>query len=295
MVDPAVHLLREAALHRGYRLLVSKKRTPGVGDHGKFGLADGKGEPILGVGHNGLTASAADIETFLRGGELETWQKSAKLAFNERKSPSHRDRSPQDDVEGPQSASVAKAAKVTPPPRRGTRKAEPRSPRAKPLQRKPGAAPKLRTLRPEPAPLCIRKAKPSDSDAVAKLLVDAGRGRRPPPAEWAARLAAFSKAGSGLLVAEQGAIIGCLAWAQSHALDRPPSGRIATLVVAEQQRRRGIGRALVEEAARQIAKAGIATIEVMSDIEIRSAHGFFRKLGFAETSYRFARTVAKKT
>lgn len=31
----------------------------------------------------------------------------------------------------------------------------------------------------------------------------------------------------------------------------------------------------------------------MSNIDIRSAHGFFRRLGFAETSYRFAKTLGQ--
>lgn len=80
MVDLIVLALREAARHRGYRLLGSKKRTAGVGDYGKFGLADSKGKRIVGSGPDGLTASAADIETYLRGSELETWKKLLKVA-----------------------------------------------------------------------------------------------------------------------------------------------------------------------------------------------------------------------
>ena len=79
MADPTVTALREAATHRGYRLVASRKRTPGTGDYGKFGLTDPKGRPVLGLGGDGLTASAAEIEDYLRDGEIETWKKSARL------------------------------------------------------------------------------------------------------------------------------------------------------------------------------------------------------------------------
>jgi hypothetical protein len=46
-----------------------------------------------------------------------------------------------------------------------------------------------------------------------------------------------------------------------------------------------------DEAALQLAKAGCASIEAMSGIDIRSAHDFFRRLGFAETSYLFAKPL----
>lgn len=79
MADPIVSALREAATHRGHRLVASRRRKAGTGDFGKFGLTDPKGKPVLGIGDDGLTASAEDIESFLRGGERDTWTKSAAI------------------------------------------------------------------------------------------------------------------------------------------------------------------------------------------------------------------------
>jgi hypothetical protein len=40
MADPVSHALREAAIHRGYRLQRSRKKTPGAGDYGKTGFEE---------------------------------------------------------------------------------------------------------------------------------------------------------------------------------------------------------------------------------------------------------------
>lgn len=174
----------------------------------------------------------------------------------------------------------AKAAFPTPKPRRQPSAKTSRS--AKPARaEKPE---KMAPERPAPTPLRIRQAGANDAQSIATLL---GNQR----GDIGLRLAELRKAGGGILVAERGGIIGCLAFALSPALHRPLSGRIATVLIAERHRREGIGRALVEEASARLAKAGCVSVEAMSDIEIRSAHGFFRRLGFEETSYRFVRAI----
>ena len=272
MADPVVTALREAATHRGFRLLASRVRTPGKGDYGKFGLTDPEGKPVLGVGKDGLGASAAEIEAFLRRSEMEFWKRSAAAPAQKSKKP--------------------KSAKAPPPalspaPERSRRTkapAKPPSPRsAAPAKERP--KPKAKAAVP---PLRFRLAKPSDGPALDRLLGMKDKGVA------ASRVAACHKAGGGVVVAERGEIIGCIACLPVPALHRPPAGRIATLFVADRHRREGIGTMLVEQAAALSAKAGCTTMEAMSDIEIRSAHGFFRKLDFDETSYRFSRTLKEK-
>jgi ribosomal protein S18 acetylase RimI-like enzyme len=69
--------LREMAANRGCRLVRSRIRTPGRGDYGRFGLKDAKtGREVLGFGKKGLTATAVEIETFLRGGAASAWKSS---------------------------------------------------------------------------------------------------------------------------------------------------------------------------------------------------------------------------
>jgi GNAT superfamily N-acetyltransferase len=83
--------LRELAQNRGFKLIGSRVRTPGKGDYGRFGLKDAKsGRALLGFGKKGLTASAEEIEAFLRGNAAATWQSavgSAKRAPRPKPSP----------------------------------------------------------------------------------------------------------------------------------------------------------------------------------------------------------------
>jgi ribosomal protein S18 acetylase RimI-like enzyme len=272
MADPVLTALRETATHRGLRLVASRVRTPGKGDYGKFGLTDPKGKAVLGVGADGLTASAEEIEQFLRRSELETWQRSAAAVPAPSPARAKKPRPPEAVPAPPERAGPASARKERP------------IAAAKPHRTKPRSAPEPK---PEPPQLRFRQATVADGPAIDALLGIKGKAR----GEAAARIAACRNAGGGVLVAGRGTIMACLAYLPVPALHRPASGRIATLFVAERHRREGIGSALVDQAAALFAKAGRTSIEVMSDIEIRSAHGFFRRIGFEETSYRFAKTI----
>lgn len=69
--------LRESARNRGLRLVKSRRRKAG-GDFGKYGLKDIKGKELFGFGKSGLTASAEEIEDYLRGAMRSDWKEAAK-------------------------------------------------------------------------------------------------------------------------------------------------------------------------------------------------------------------------
>lgn len=76
-MSEADEALREMAENRGLKLVKSRVRTPGRGDYGRFGLKESKtGKEVLGFGKRGLTATADEVETFLRGGTTSAWKSS---------------------------------------------------------------------------------------------------------------------------------------------------------------------------------------------------------------------------
>jgi ribosomal protein S18 acetylase RimI-like enzyme len=245
--------LREAAANRGLKLVKSRVRTPGKGDYGRFGLTDAGGAKLLGFGKSGLTATAEEIEDFLHKGALSDWKTSLRSAGA--RPPRGRKKRPADEL-----------------PSRKARAPEP-EPEPEP-----------------PPPLAVRPARPADSEAIAGLVT--GLGYETGSDDIAGRLPALKKAGETPLVADQGEVIGLLTWHVTPVLHRPsPVGRITMMVVAEGERRRGVGRALVEAACAQLLSKGCGLVEVTSNVDLSGAHGFYRRLGFERTSYRFAKEL----
>ena len=232
--------LRELAANRGCRLRSSRRRKPG-GDYGRYGLVDAKtGREVFGFGRDGLTATAEQIEAFLRGGAAASWKSSVGTV--------------------------------------------PKKKRDKP---KPKPPPE-----PEPPKLALRDAKPKDAEAIAALLTDLGYEAA--PADIRRRLNALAKAGEPApLVADRGGLVGILTWHVTPVLHRArPVGRITMLTVAEAERGGGIGAALVEAAEARLKDEGCGLVEVTSNVRRLRAHGFYEKLGYERTSYRFGKALS---
>ena len=282
--EPTADELRAIAEHRGMKLVRSRKRTPGVGDYGKFGLTDAAGRPLLGIGEEGLTASAADIAEYLRGGAADSWKLSAERepeAKPIKKSP----KVAEAIEEQSPIRRRGKARPSLPPEPRRRRQDPPPPPKAKPVLRivKP-------EVRPEPE-LNLRPATGKDRKALARLLAQLAE----PPKRISidANIDAIGKRDAGLLVADAGGLVGCCAWAVVPTLQHGLVGRITLLVVDGDYRRRGIGTALLTAAETALAKTGCGTIEIMSDIMINNAHNFLRVLKFEQKSYRFVRPAGR--
>ena len=258
--------LREMARHRGFRLVKSRRRKSG-GDFGLYGLKTAeKGEECLGFGASGLTASADEIETFLRQQTATTWKKSLRATPKGPKK-----------TEARTSRDRKSAPSLSPVERRTQT-------RTAPLPHAPPEEPKLR----------IRDADSADAEALAELV----SAFAPATAEEIGdRLPLLRRAGEAPIVARLGdEVVGLVTWHVMAVLHRPkPVGRITYLEVAEDHRRQGIGRELVAAAIARLEEKGCGAVEVTSHVKRTKAHGFYKALGFERTSYRFAKALAGKS
>lgn len=140
--------------------------------------------------------------------------------------------------------------------------------------------------------LRIRAATAADGPDIADLLRQLGY---PAPAEAIpGRLARMSaEMGQTVLVASAGErVVGLATVIVRHVIhDDAPFARLAALVVAEDRRGRGVGRALAAAAEEIAVAAGCSLMEVTSGDHRPGAHDFYRELGYEERPRRFLKRL----
>ncbi|WP_294120012.1 GNAT family N-acetyltransferase [Sphingomonas sp.] len=137
----------------------------------------------------------------------------------------------------------------------------------------------------------IREATPEDAEALIPLIellrhkVTAEGVRQ--------RIEQIASHDCPQLVADDnGTVVGLCGLHVMTALHREkPVGRITILVVAEHLRGRGIGEKLVAAAEQRLRAAGCGMIELTSNDWLVEAHQFYAKLGYQQTSKRFAKAL----
>jgi GNAT superfamily N-acetyltransferase len=134
----------------------------------------------------------------------------------------------------------------------------------------------------------IREARRADAEPISSLLSQLGY---PAPAEVVAQR--IDRLRAGVLVAEVGGrVVGMAAFhAIPHVELDEPTARLTSLVVAEEARGQGIGRALVERVEAGARALGCGRIELTSGDQRTEAHAFYRRLGFADHSRRFVKEL----
>jgi GNAT superfamily N-acetyltransferase len=140
----------------------------------------------------------------------------------------------------------------------------------------------------------VRAATSADAPGLCELLGAAGFKISPRAA--AERLDAIRQTpGAALIAAEWGPPTGLvlLHWYQTLEADQP-TAQITTLLVAPDDRRRGIGRLLIKAAAQAARVAGCGALELLAAPEEQALHEFCRATGFTEAGSRFLRPLRKK-
>jgi len=128
----------------------------------------------------------------------------------------------------------------------------------------------------------IRPARITDREELARLSTELGYPMNADEAER--RLAEISShADHVLLVAESdGRAAGWIQVSLTRIFESARQAEIAGLVVEEALRGRGIGRRLVEEAARWARENGCGALRVRTNVVREDAQRFYRREGFSD-------------
>jgi GNAT superfamily N-acetyltransferase len=128
----------------------------------------------------------------------------------------------------------------------------------------------------------IRLARASDREELARLSTELGYPMSAGEAEK--RLAEIAgHPDHVILVAEtEGRAAGWVQVSLTRIFESARQAEIAGLVVAETMRGRGIGRRLVEEAARWAREKGCDALRVRTNVIREEAQRFYRREGFAD-------------
>jgi GNAT superfamily N-acetyltransferase len=143
--------------------------------------------------------------------------------------------------------------------------------------------------------MIIRLMEPRDIDRVADLLTQLGY---PSTSQQIARrfTRIDGRADQALLVADdRNGVVGWMHVGAHPSLESDESAEILGLVVADGQRSRGIGAALVSAAEAWAIGHGCQVIRVRSRITRDGAHAFYERGGFEriKTQHCFQKHIAK--
>ena len=140
--------------------------------------------------------------------------------------------------------------------------------------------------------LTIRDAWAGDVAAIAELLRQLGY-----PADEAAvrgRLERLAASGDRVLVAAaDGRVVGLATLHVSPSIEHDdPAGKLTALVVDQDHRGRGVGRALVEAMESEARARGCAVFFLTTAERRGDAHAFYERVGLEYTGRRYAKTLA---
>jgi GNAT superfamily N-acetyltransferase len=136
----------------------------------------------------------------------------------------------------------------------------------------------------EPKVISIRRATEADAASIARLSSTLGYDAEPPAI--AARLHAILGSNADLMIIAEDSHRDVAGWLQAHAAHIVETGfrvEITGLIVSPDQRRRGVGRALVAEAERWATTIAAGAIVVRSNVQRTESHAFYPALGYVAT------------
>jgi GNAT superfamily N-acetyltransferase len=135
----------------------------------------------------------------------------------------------------------------------------------------------------------VRDAEAGDADRLARLCGQLGYPSSPHAVLQ--RLERLVRSGARALVATSGGDVIGLATVHLRSMinHEAPLAQLTLLVVDEERRSQGVGRALVEEAEAWARAQGCRRIIVTTALHRTGAHAFYERIGYAHTGRRYGK------
>ena len=138
----------------------------------------------------------------------------------------------------------------------------------------------------------IRAAEAADAEALADLMTQLGYETRASEMEMRMEAIRANKNYATFVAVSKGKVCGMIGTFTCYTYEHnSPSARILALVVSEKMRGRGVGRALIDAAEKDLARKNISRIAVNTRFERKDAHEFYEKLGYTKNGFRLVKEL----
>ena len=140
--------------------------------------------------------------------------------------------------------------------------------------------------------VAIRAAEAADAEALADLMTQLGYETRASEMEMRMEAIRANKNYATFVAVSKGQVCGMIGTFTCYTYEHnSPSARILALVVSEKMRGRGVGRALIDAAEKDLARKNISRIAVNTRFERKDAHEFYEKLGYTKNGFRLVKEL----
>jgi GNAT superfamily N-acetyltransferase len=142
----------------------------------------------------------------------------------------------------------------------------------------------------------IRDAELNDASDLATLMRELGYETQRPEMEMRLESILANPSYKTFVAIMDGRVCGMVGTVTYPSYEHnDPGARILALVTLNAARRRGIGRALVVAAEKDLAQRGIRRVALNTQFTREDAHKFYESLGYERNGWRFVKQLPEST
>ena len=138
----------------------------------------------------------------------------------------------------------------------------------------------------------VRRAETADAAALADLMTQLGYPTRASEMEMRMETISADKNYATFVAVSEGKVCGMIGTVARYSYEHNNQGaKIMALVVSDQMRGRGVGRALIAAAENDLAQRNIRRLAVNTHFRRTEAHEFYEKLGYTKNGFRLVKEL----